>query len=418
MVSEKSTPLLTLAGLSHRQIAQVADQLTWRSYAAGSSIPLREAFQCTECLVFRGSIEVVSRTNGPPQSITRFQAGQIVDNFLQNHYPSSVELRAVEDTVLCFAGCSEAPKAAMLENTKPARSKPVVPSAGQSHRRRVFRWYVILLCLVVAGLMAWKWQGPWRTLFAQITYGLAAQQLESGGVAGALPLLEASLSFDPNISLARNDLGYIYFQQGKLSQAEGFFRAAVAADPVSAVAQNNLGLSYFSSGQTRSALAALQRATELNPEDLNAWINLGIVAQRAGQTQEAIRAYLAVLRLNPHMVTAEINLGTLYYDQNLFADAQRFLAMAQSIQPNLPQVRLMLGAIALSQRNYKEAWNEWQAAQPQLAADPSFHFYRGLWYEEQGVHDKAREEYQRVLDLSPGPNLWTLAQSHLIALAP
>jgi Flp pilus assembly protein TadD len=233
-----------------------------------------------------------------------------------------------------------------------------------------------------------------------------------------MSLLQTSLALNPGLARAHNDLGYLFYRQGRWHEAQTSFYQATVIDPTLAVAQNNLGLSYLENEQLDLAQAALQQAVRLNPESVAAWTNLGMAEHLAGRTDEAIHAYRAVLRLNPHNIVAQVNLGVLYYEQTQFSEAQRYLeTAAPHAQSGLPRARAIVGAIALSQGDHARAWNEFQTVTSNLANDPLLHFYLALWYEDAGMWEDACQELEKVLELQPYPDLAELARSHLVALA-
>lgn len=400
----------SLAPLSRHQLARASKHLVWRRYAPGSLIFPHQVPLDVEGIVYRGRVRVSTVQHSHRQIVDYIHAGELIrpKGVARNSWP--VELRAVEPTVLCLL-----PPGGLMVDVISAR-----PSSRKSALKinRTTRWFWPVLLVAVLMVVGWQWQSPWKSAFSQAIYGLASYSLEAGNVADAASLLQTSVELNPRLARAYNDLGYIYYRQGQQDQALAAFHQATTADPTLSVAQNNLGLSYQEAGQLDLARDALRQAVALDPESAAAWVNLGVAEQQAGQSEEAIRAYQAALRLDPYQAVALVNLGTLYYQLGMFAEAQRNLKLALVAQPDLVQARLMLGAVALSTKDYDEAWTELQIAGMSLGNDPLLHFYLGLWFEQAGKLDLARQEMGRVLALQPQPDLAAQARSHLVALAP
>ena len=416
MSMDASRQIESLASLSRRQIAQASRDLVWRSYVSGSLILSHRAPIDFEGLVYHGKVQVAIVQSHQRQVVGYISAGGRIDPSLTQSYQLPVELRAVEPTILCLL-----PGNRLQLDADPARFRPRARHsvADRAHTGptgdRLMRRALIIAVIALLVAVAWYWQAPWA-FFSQLTYALASNRLAAQAYADAAWLLRASIDLNPRLAPAHNDLGYLFYSQGRLKEAQAAFEQAAAADPTLAVAQNNLGLSYLETGQVDLAGEALHQAVALNPESAIAWANLGVAEQRSGWPEEAIGAYRAALRLDPNLVSAQTNLGVVYFEQGMFSEAQRYLEMAIHSRPDLPRVRMILGAIALNQKDYDRAWRELQVAAINLPNDPSLHFYLALWHEEQGLREDAERELNYVLALQPQPELAELVRSHLVVL--
>jgi Flp pilus assembly protein TadD len=408
----------SLASLPRHQLARVSQRLHWRRYAPGELILPHQVRMDLEGLVYRGQVQIATVEQGRRKPVGRLSAGEPISGDLSACYSSPIELRAIQPTILCLL-----PSASLQRLTMPSAptQPPISPSAKGPYATKLGAQLrapqVVLVSLALLfGLLAWRWQSPWRTLLSNLAYGLASQRLEARDETEALSLLQISLALNPSLARAHNDLGYIYYRQGQQNEAQIAFIQASALDPTLAVAQNNLGLSYLESGQLDAARAALRQAVTLNPESAAAWTNLGVTEQLADRSEEAIQAYRAALRLDPHNILARVNLGVIYYEQNRFSEAQFYLEASLAAQPDLNRARAVVGAIALSQGDHARAWSEFQAVTPKLADEPLLHFYLALWYEDKQIWDKAQQELMKALELQPHPDLAELIQSHMVAL--
>jgi Flp pilus assembly protein TadD len=82
----------------------------------------------------------------------------------------------------------------------------------------------------------------------------------------AILRLRRALELDPSSIAARNDLGQILTEQGRLEQASEEFRRILVLTPASADAHNNLGYTLALRGQKQAAIAEFQEALRLQPD--------------------------------------------------------------------------------------------------------------------------------------------------------
>ncbi len=90
----------------------------------------------------------------------------------------------------------------------------------------------------------------------------------------AFDCLEKSLALNPNQSLAWNELGLLWDDEGRLAKARECYQRALALDPGFAAAWNNLGVINYLTRNEKEAVACFQRALELDPQMESARANL------------------------------------------------------------------------------------------------------------------------------------------------
>lgn len=395
----------------HRQLPRPNGRLVVRRYAADEVILPAQVPVSLMGFVQQGKVEVCTIRRGRRQVIRHLWPNQNLWNDFWNGFHAPVELRAAEPTILRLVALKGSEDSLFAAPPRAVTSRAM-------HDRRQLTWMAAFLSIfVLLGLLAWQWQAPWRSLLSRMAYVVASYQLENGEQGRALTVLQIGLDLDPSLARARNDLGYVLYQTGQRIEAQAAFELAQSADPTLSATCNNLALMLLESGDIGRARETLTQAVALDPENAIAWANLGLVERRLGHSEEAMHAYRASLRLNPDDLTSQTNLGVLCYEQQQLAEAQDHLQTALAADPDLPEAHLILGELALRQGERDKAWEHFQSAAVALDSNPVMHFYLALWYEQAKEWRKVERELARVLVLDPHPDLASLAQSHLDALA-
>jgi len=141
---------------------------------------------------------------------------------------------------------------------------------------------------------------------------LAEAQAESGQLPGAIATLEAALAQDPvAYPSGWNDLGFYALQLGNVEAALPPLRRSVALDPQLELARVNLGAALLASDDLPAAAAQLTAALRINPNNQGALGNLGVVRGRQGETAEARALFQRLLALNPNDARAAAALAEL-----------------------------------------------------------------------------------------------------------
>lgn len=88
------------------------------------------------------------------------------------------------------------------------------------------------------------------------------------------------------------------------AQAERLLREAVEADPFNGDARNNLGVLFMDSGRLFDAALSFEAARKLLPAHPDPRLNLGLTLERAGRIDDAIAAYEDALEVRSDHVPA------------------------------------------------------------------------------------------------------------------
>ena len=110
-----------------------------------------------------------------------------------------------------------------------------------------------------------------------------------GDFEGAMVLFGEVLKADPRNAAAMYELGRIYFEFGKLEDAEALLRNAAEKDKNNTYYQATYGNVLLYMARYQEAVAVFEWLTELEPETPDAWIELSFAYERAGKVAESIR---------------------------------------------------------------------------------------------------------------------------------
>ncbi|HNW45303.1 MAG TPA: tetratricopeptide repeat protein [Elusimicrobiales bacterium] len=274
----------------------------------------------------------------------------------------------------------------------------------------------LLACLAITALagLTWRQQGYWHdseTLWrhalsinpdlpiARTNLGVALHK--KGAFAEAAAHYAAVLRMNPGNAQAHNNLGRVLASQGNSAQAVSHYLEALKLDPAFAEAHYNLGFSLNKAGKTAEAAEQYRAALSLKPDFADAHNNLAEVLAAQGRLDEAAGHYRAALQLDPGLSEAQNNLGSILAAQGKTRDTAAYYLEALRLNPALPEAHSNLAGILAAQGRAEEAAAHYRAA---LSLKPDFahaHLYFAVLLAAQGKTGEAVEHYRAVLKLQP-----------------
>lgn len=176
-----------------------------------------------------------------------------------------------------------------------------------------------------------------------------------------------AIDLDRNNPVAFFIRGYALMERGDTAEAVRNYQKAAELDQSYYEALVQLGLVYI--GKNASLAASyFKRATEVNPNRTEGFYLLGLACQEEEDIPEAIEAYENLVTIDPGYKEGFYNLGYIHLVYlNEFGAAARFFTQAIDLD-----------------KSYVDAY-----------------FNRGYCYELLGDLDKAREDYNTALRISP-----------------
>jgi len=103
--------------------------------------------------------------------------------------------------------------------------------------------------------------------------------------------IKANPKRDPDAAARLNKQGLDALSRGRLERAESLFKEALIRDVDYGPAHNNLGRLYFDQGKHYLAAWEFEYAAKVMPNRGEPYNNLGMVMERVGKMEQAIEAY-------------------------------------------------------------------------------------------------------------------------------
>ena len=137
---------------------------------------------------------------------------------------------------------------------------------------------------------------------------VAAEAMNKGDHAAAIPLLKQALESNPGDAVVHNSFGSALAATGRLPEALAQYRRAVALSPDYPEAHNNLATALAQSGRPADATLEFRKALSLKPDFAEAHAGLGGVLAQMGSVDEAIPHLQKGVELSPQNPGALANL--------------------------------------------------------------------------------------------------------------
>ena len=132
---------------------------------------------------------------------------------------------------------------------------------------------------------------------AEAHHARATRLIERGDWPAAEAALKEALAADVMYGPAHNNLGKVYFHQGKLYLAAWEFQYAAKLMPNVPEPKNNLGLVFESAGKLDEAVSSYDEAMRIEPDNPQFIGNLARARMRRGDRDESVRELLSSLVL-------------------------------------------------------------------------------------------------------------------------
>jgi cellulose synthase operon protein C len=229
--------------------------------------------------------------------------------------------------------------------------------------------------------------------------GVAIQKGDAAGLAQEADQIIALQSSAPD--------GYVLraiadMERKDLGSADKNLHEALARDPSDSAAYIQLGNLRMAQKQLADAQKAYQQALDRDPNSTDALggvMNVALVEKDPDRALAAARAQIAKSPNNAsfHVMAAEL----LMDHKNDLAGAQQEFERALALDKNNTEAMLKMGLLENSRGEVDKALETYldgEKAHPNASA---FYLFAGGIYEKRRDWERARQQYQKVLDMDP-----------------
>ena len=206
------------------------------------------------------------------------------------------------------------------------------------------------------------------------------------------------------VSIAYFGLGRLYKERGNFPQAEDAFKKALEFNPKNDSAYVELGWFYQSQGKFSQAEDVFKKLLELNPQNDKPYVGLGALYHGQGKSLQAEDAFKRAIELNPKNEHAYDGLGWLYRDQSKFSQAESFFKKAIELNPENAHAYLGLGSVYLYQSKFAQAEDVFKRAielNPKDAGPDSAYIGLGRVYRLQNKCFQYEELFKKTIEINP-----------------
>jgi cytochrome c-type biogenesis protein CcmH/NrfG len=129
---------------------------------------------------------------------------------------------------------------------------------------------------------------------------VAPEQLRSMADKQAEPLL-ARLKTEPNNPSLLSEIGNVYYDTQRYTEAIRYYNDALKLDPTNANVRTDMGTAYYYTGDSDRALQEFDTALKYDPKHAQTMFNIGMVKwQGKMDANGALAAWQRLLETNPN----------------------------------------------------------------------------------------------------------------------
>ncbi len=222
------------------------------------------------------------------------------------------------------------------------------------------------------------------------------------------------LKKDPNNAAAHNGLGMVYYRRTTssdmnvrkqipqlLNKSLKEFSKAIKNAPFFYQAYNNAGEIYYEQGKITEAETYFRKAIELKPDYSEAVENYGRILFSKNQINAAIKEYREAIKLNSRNSSAYYHLGEALIAKGQYSNAIKYLQTSLYLFPNSAPVHNMLGKAYEMQKNETAAIAEYKKASLIKPEYPAPYLSLANIYENRGDEEFAISELRNALSINP-----------------
>lgn len=190
-----------------------------------------------------------------------------------------------------------------------------------------------------------------------------------------------------------------YKLKGMLDESRDVLLALIEAHPDLAIAYNNLGGIYFSQKQYQDSIDSYQKALDFQPDLLESYYNLGLAFSRLNRLKEAALAYESLLSIKEDHTASMFQLGCLWMQQGNYQKSNDFFLKVNEAWKDHPETKTNIATCYLKLGSLTAARQYYLEAAALLPNDTQILFNLGVISVQLGNLQEAVYYYQQVIHI-------------------
>ena len=230
---------------------------------------------------------------------------------------------------------------------------------------------------------------------------LAEIYLNSGDPESARRESEYVLRHAPDHRIALLIAGTAELRKGESGKALALFRKAQSAGPEDARIHMLLGTALLTQKNYVQGLKELEESLSLDADGIEALNSIAVALVQQGkrkQAKERVERHASKTQMKAEVYQL---LGQLSFDRKEFGEGIHQLRRAIAIKPELISAYFLLGHGYIAQNKIDEAINEYQKIIEKTPGDPGVYTILGTLHDHKGQFVKANRYYERALKINP-----------------
>ncbi len=171
----------------------------------------------------------------------------------------------------------------------------------------------------------------------------------------------------------------------------------------------NLSKKFYKRNNLKKAEELLLKSINLYKNSPGPYINLGCIYLKTGKIYKAEKCFLKAINLKPGILEPYLNLATCYCELYRLEEAEMLLknlshsakALFEDYEESMIIINLSLAFIYIMRKNFDDAKWLIDCIKGFSPEEPDAYYYDGLLYQIQGEFEKAKNEYEKAIELNP-----------------
>ncbi len=221
------------------------------------------------------------------------------------------------------------------------------------------------------------------------------------------------LRTEPNSPFIYNLLGFCALQQGLREEAVTYFKKAVELDPGFKPARNNLGGVYFLEGRPQDAAKEFLAVTRIDARDSQAYFNLARAELATNQETAGLQHLRQAYDLSPDSLDYAMALGRLYLKQGR-KEAGKPVVEKLANASKAGEALYALAVDHFKKQDFKAALRLLEMVGPSMQNSAAWHDLVGESHFKLGEPGPAVAEVQKAMNLDPHDEDYVLELSEIL----